>query len=285
MPSRFLVVVILAFWLAVLGWFACWDVWPRLHPGEQPYTIDLSREVTPEDGPLKWTVYRNGIKVGGANTWVLYHRKDDTYSVHAKYFFHDFKVSLGPLEGEITGLDSTYRVTQDGKLREVHVEGSGNLHGLIEQIQLRVDGTVENGRFASHWKVTAPLMKQEFSPDPIELASNHSMLSPMQPWNRLYDVQENRTWRLVLFDPLADSLQALLPLGRVELKELDAGVLQGTDDLPWQGHTETCLKIEYRGKDLLAYTWIRKSDGLVLRQEAFRQAPQEEHLTLERDSQ
>jgi hypothetical protein len=285
MPSRFLVVVIVAFWLAVLGWFACWDVWPRLHPGEQPYTIDLSREVTSENTPRHWKVFRNGERAGDARSWVTYNREDDAYEVFAKYHLDKFDLSLGRLHGRITSLDSTYRVSRDGKLRAVDVQGAGDLLGLVEEIKLHVTGRVQDdGMFASHWEIEIPGARHEFSPDPIELATNHSMLSPMQPWNRLYDVQENRTWRLRLFDPLADSLRGLLNLGRVDLEELDAGVLQGTDDLPWNNRTETCLKIEYRGKDLLAYTWVRKSDGLVLRQEAFRQrdTPQEEHLTLER---
>ena len=45
--------------------------------------------------------------------------------------------------------------------------------------------------------------------------------------------------------------------------------------------------IEYRGENLKALTWIRTSDGLVLRQEAIRNenTPQEERLVLERDLQ
>jgi hypothetical protein len=284
MPSRFLSIVIVAFWLAVLGWFACWDGWPWLHPGEQPYTIDLAREAASETTLRNWKVYRNGLTVGDARSWVTYNREDDTYTVFAKYYFHDFKLALGRLEGQINYLDSTYHVTRDGKLRAVDVQGAGGLHGLLDQIRLHVTGRVQDGMFTSHWEVEIPGLKHAFDPDPVELATNHSMLSPMQPWNRLYDVQENRTWRLRLFDPLADSLAALLPGGGVGFQELDAGVLQGTDDLFWEGRNETCLKIEYRGKDLLATTWVRKSDGLVLRQEAFRQqdTPQEEHLTLER---
>ena len=47
------------------------------------------------------------------------------------------------------------------------------------------------------------------------------------------------------------------------------------------------LLIEYRGENLKALTWIRTSDGLVLRQEAIRNenTPQEERLVLERDLQ
>jgi hypothetical protein len=286
MPSRFLVVVIIAFWLAVLGWFACWDVWPHLHPGEQPYSIDLAREVTSENGPRNWKVYRNGKNAGSARSWVTYNREDDTYSVLAKYTFDpkEFTLPVGPLRGEIHSLDSTYRVTRDGGLREVEVWGAGGLDGLLEDVQLHVIGRVGgDGMFASHWDVDLHGVKHEFDAAPIVLATNYGMLSPMQPWNRLYDVQENRTWRLRLFDPLADSLKGSLNLS-VDLEELDAGVLQGTDDLPWNNRNETCQKIEYRGKDLLAYTWVRKRDGLVLRQEAFRQpgTPQEEHITLER---
>ena len=48
----------------------------------------------------------------------------------------------------------------------------------------------------------------------------------------------------------------------------------------WHGRDSVCWVIEYRDEELAVRTWVRVSDGRVLKQEAFRGG---EHLTIERD--
>ena len=50
--------------------------------------------------------------------------------------------------------------------------------------------------------------------------------------------------------------------------------------LTWQGQETACWVIEYRRAEPVARTWVRASDGKVLRQEAFEKG---ENLTCERE--
>jgi hypothetical protein len=49
---------------------------------------------------------------------------------------------------------------------------------------------------------------------------------------------------------------------------LQARVLTELQPMDWNGESHLCLIIEYRGEEHTARTWVRQSDGLVLRQEA-----------------
>ena len=312
MPSRSVTLVILAFWLATLGWFFHHDLWPRLRPGERPpYTIDLAQEVSGPNG-RQWAIFYNGQTVGRATTWVSYRRKDDTYELTTKCWFNKDKFTFPvnvPILGhfgdlELTSMGSTYGVTRDGDLRAVEAdvfaayrpglgrgrpargkegEEAGRGPGLGAPIEGHVEGTVKDGTFAPVWRVEAPGLvgKQELHSDPVEVPTGHSVLSPLQPWNRLENVQENKVWHIRLFDPLMDSVGNLVPGAghAVTVRELEAGVKQGTEDLTWNNAEVPCLVIEYRGDDITGKTYVRKSDGLVLRQEMTRQ---EHRLTLER---
>ncbi len=69
-----------------------------------------------------------------------------------------------------------------------------------------------------------------------------------------------------LIDPLADALPSALTSSR-GIRSVDAQVLPETQELEWGGQVVDCLMIEYTGDDFHARTWVRASDGLVLRQE------------------
>jgi hypothetical protein len=308
MPPRSVTLAILAFWLATLGWFCHHELWPRLRPGQKPpYTIDLAQEVSGSGGPRRWEIFYNGVTIGTANTWVGHRREDDTYELYTKCWFHKFTFPVNvPLVGRLGELDvqtmeSMYRVTRDGDLREVDAdvvaafrspparehrgadgEAEARRPDPAAAIKGHVEGVVTDGTFAPLWRVESPLVgRQELHSDPVEVATGHSMLSPLQPWNRLLNVQEDKRWQIRLFDPLMDSVGTLLPgsARAVSVRELEAGVLQGAQDLTWHGAEVPCLVIEYRGDDITGRTYVRKSDGLVLRQEMTRQ---DHRLALER---
>jgi hypothetical protein len=294
MPPRAVTVAIVVFWLVTLGWFFQHDVWPRLRPGERPpYTLDLSQEVTGRAGPRFWDVRRNGRTIGKARTWVRHNEDDDTYSLISKFNFHDFQVGVV----QIRKMESTYRVTRNGYLRalDVEVEAAFDKNNKPEpDFQAVVRGEVRNGVLTPHWTINSPLVflflgKTEFDSQPVDVADNRSLLNPTQPWNRLLNVQENRTWRIELFDPLMNSVSNLLPgLGPDPgVRALEAGVLQGTQDLTWNNEEVPCLVIEYHDSQhsgVSGRTWVRQEDGLVLRQEATRNDGKldEEKLVLER---
>jgi hypothetical protein len=286
MPPRWLTVAIVLCWLATAGWFFQHDLWPRLRPGQRPpYTLDLAQEVTTENNPRHWEVFYKGKTIGDARTWVK-HDDDDTFKLKSRINFRQFTVAVLHLQL----MDSTYCVTRDGRLREVDALVEASLReGGAPQLRVHVHGRVVGGEFRPHWVVESPLLpvgRQELDSQPVTIADNHSVLSPLQPWNRLRDLQVNRKWQIELFDPLMGSVANLVPgLGSdVRVRTLEAGVRESTESRIWNKAEVTCLVIEYRGEGLTGRTYVRQSDGLVLRQEAIRNegTTDEEKLALER---
>lgn len=288
MPPRVITLAIVVFWLGATILLFWRDVWPIIRPGERPpFTIDLTREAAGRKSVNHWRLYRNGEPKGYANTATAFRPEDETYELTTNVRFENlrFKLPLFDREVELRRLTSMNRVTPDGELREIDSEVEIGVHfgGQLapEAVIVHVNGQVANGLFRPQWTVKSQLFKELNLPsEPVEVRSHDSMLNPLQPWNRLLNVREGQQWVMTLFDPLSDSLAGMVPGTRPPLRVLDAGVLEGTQDHRWDNRDVPCLVIEYRGKDLTARTWVRKSDGLVLRQEAERP---DNRLVLERE--
>src|SRR5262245_44381988 len=94
MPSRFLTLGIVVFWLGSMAWLFVRDIWPNIRPGKRPpYTIDLASEAD-NRRVTRWTVYRNGIRVGHADTSILHRPFNDTYELRTKVRFERFRSKL-----------------------------------------------------------------------------------------------------------------------------------------------------------------------------------------------
>ncbi len=284
MPSRPWILAIIAFWIGTTGWTLYRDLWPRFKARDAPpFTIDLAEEAGGEHTAATWAVRWRGQRVGGAKTWVQRHAPDDSYELHSKYKFHSFRIGVV----EVQKMDSMHRVSKDGELREVRANVTIAIAGFAEQMEATATGTVSDRRLTPRLQITSPLGNRQLEMDPVEVPAHHSMLSPLLPWNRLSDIQPNQRWQITVFDPLSDSLAAALPGMSGGQRIMEAGVREETDEDYWyvRGEKTPCHVIEYRGDDMKALTWVRKSDGLVLRQEAIRHegTAQEERLALERE--
>jgi hypothetical protein len=297
MPPRYLSCIILAFWLATTSYFFYRDLWPRIHPEDKPpFSINLADEARTPPLLAAWIIHHNGERIGRATTlWEVFRNGQTAgeaftlvrpcdedgraFEIYTNIRFRKFTHTIGPVDLHVRRMDSMYRVTAEGGLLALDTEV------LIEvddgrSLTVHVEGEVENGKLTPKWVANTPIGKFERTTEPVDVSSHHSMLNPMQPWNRLIDVQENQTWRIALFDPLADSVSdtvaTMVPgvASQVQVRYLEAGVLAATEDRRWDNREVACLVIEYRDQDekVSGKTYVRKSDGLVVRQEATRGA-------------
>jgi hypothetical protein len=85
--------------------------------------------------------------------------------------------------------------------------------------------------------------------------------------DRIRGLKPGQHWRVPVFDPLVDAIQALIGGGGgPEL--LDARVLEEPESFTWgRRRNEECLVVEYQGEDKQLRTWVHRRNGLVLRQE------------------
>lgn len=283
MPSRRAIALILAFWLAVTGYVGYRDVWPRyFSSGPPPVLIDLADEAA-QTVPVRWTVSRNGRPVGRLVTRMRYVEADDTFQFAHQYT--DLRFEVGAVAVVFPGLTNTVRVTRAGDLRELATDARIEVRvgGLkLGDAAARVAGTVTGGELLATAELKAPPpfgdSSKTLAPIPVPRGQP---LNPLQPVNRIAGLTPGRRWVVHPFDPLAEITRQFGLGGKAgEPESLVAEVASEPRDLDRKDGPVPCWVIEYRNSTLTAHTWVRVSDGKVLRQEAVERG---ERLTLDRD--
>lgn len=288
MPSRPVIVLILAAWLATAGWFINRELWPLLFPGDAPpFVIELADEVTSEIGgdrrrpDVLWTITRNDKPIGRAETRLRYFREDNTYEIETR--LSRLKLPVVFTEVEIPEMFTAYRVDRHGRLRSMRMDGSMSLMSIAGKASVR--GEVRGDLLHRSGELDIPFVDRvPLDLPPID-APTGSVLSPMHPVPKIKGLKPGRRWRMPLINPLGDviepSLQAvwakLQPGKKFPIKlpqgpaYVDAEVLDETAEIVVNHVSHTCRIIEYRteGESRPARTYVRISDDAVLRQEAY----------------
>jgi hypothetical protein len=309
MPSRPVTAIIVLFWLGTLGWFGFREVWPKIRPGEAPpFVIDLADEATSQvafaneklrPADALWQIYRGDEKIGKAQTRLLYRASDDTFELQTrvielvlikKLFFVSDKDLLIP------EMINSYRLSRAGELQGIEMTGTMVIGKMEKGKIIRNDAsadaeftaTVRNGRMYWTGKITIP----DSGLDPIEPiidpvpAPQGIFLNPMHPVPRVKGLRPGRRWQMPVVDPLAHLVGPVMQAVQLKInpkskpipfpvpagpKTLAAEVLSEPTTVVIDGHEHECFVIEYRSDDQTFRTYVRRSDGNVLRQES--QAP------------
>lgn len=285
MPSRRVTFLILAAWAATLGWFGYREVWPLLFPGESPpFIIELADEVTSEFGgknrspDVLWGIFLGDKRIGKAETRLAYHAKQNIFELETR--LAEVKLMAWITMPEMI---STYHLTREGELRGIVVDGRMRI--LEQEAKGTFTGTVRDGQVHRAVKLNIPLVgtvEPALEPVPAPVGS---ILNPMHPVPRIKGLQPGRTWRQPIINPIGDAIQPAmtaifqklgakapalkLPSGP---EYVDAEVLTATKVVNVNQIDYECRVIEYRSpqgaSEEPARTFVRISDGAVLRQEA-----------------
>jgi hypothetical protein len=278
MPSRLQVLVIVGFWLATSTWLFVRDLLPRLLPGQPPpFTIDLADEA--EAHMVRWSVFKDGQLQGYAKTGVDYNEKDDSFRIHGTFKLWNSREMRGQAD---LVLSSEQFATREGELKGLSADISASM--VAVKLEGHMHGEVQDHQFFPHVSVSSPTSLEWGLPS-VKLSSGGTVLNPLQPVNRIWGLRKGQTWRVPLVHPLFDAvsaeLAAIVNFKTSEPRFVDATVLPKTHMLEWKHEQVPCLVIDYANDEMTARTWVRESDGLVLRQEV------EEHgikLAMQRDS-
>jgi hypothetical protein len=311
MPSRWVCLLIVASWLAAMGWLFVTDVLPYLLPGTPPpFTIDLLDEVTTNNpqsrGEVFWSFAQitpdsdKPIKSHGAATWVRRYSPLEPRVIDWRWMSRPvpedcFEVGLQfskrwgrdptPTNFPIQSMTSAYLVTQQGQL----VATTTDIGVTVASVEVTVHfhGEVENGQLRSHYRLSHAEelkllgIRAEGDLPPVPVSRHGSVLNPMQPLTRIRGLRLGEgPWDMPLVDPTADALgEAFAHVGGFNLRwltghreqSLKARVLPQVQVLTWRKKEKRCLVIDYQGRDTSAKTWVDEETGLVLRQEATRE--------------
>lgn len=276
MPSRLVCLGIVGFWLATSTWLMMREILPRFQAGEAPnFTIDLLDEVNANTA--SWTVFYNDNRIGTGVTQVR-RRRNRTFVLSNEVRFND--LVLGGTE--IRSVRNAYRVTPAGKLLGVTVGFKFRQAAALGlkirdmwDMEIELHGDVENGeiRFTPYFisNLYGKTQKQQAKgfpvPPPVPVPDKGTFLNPMHLVNKISGLHDGQSWRIPLFDPLAMKKTAMPAFLLKEHKEVLATVK--ADKLEWGDKWIACQRIDYTKSDeVVASTWVRRVDGLVLQQEA-----------------
>jgi hypothetical protein len=287
MPTRHLALTIVFFWLATSAWLFYRDFWPRWRSGDAPpFSIDLAYEAQKNASDTSWRILRGDKHLGFIHTKVQYDGKSDTFELSSgpvqANTAPQLDMDIGPLKIRVSELISKYRVSREGLLRgtkgsaHVDIQGRGIARALHLRFELDARGEVKNGLFIPYASVTWEGQKYDLQLEPVPYTTRDSFLNPLHPVSRLAGLRRGQHWQLTNMNPLADSVAAmaqkdpalqLLVKKNAQMNVLQAEVLPETQILTYDSREVVCLVIEYRSDEMTAHTWVRESDGKVLRQE------------------
>ncbi len=290
MPSRRAIALIFLFWLAVTSYVAYRDLWPLLFAsGPPPIAIDLADEAA-QNIPIRWTVNWNGKPVGKLVTSMKYLDADDTFAFTNTY--KQLRVEVGGVTVFVPQLVSLVRVDREGNLLEQSADGTLELElsGVkIGVVNAKIKGIVTDGQLnavfdGSYGFAGLKPTTMTKTLDPVPVAQGQP-LNPLQPVNRIRGVRPGRQWVVNESNPLNDAVAAVAKQMGFNLPDQNRGPLYGEvlaepRNLDCASGPVPCWVIEYRREEPEVRTWVRVSDGKVLRQEAFRKG---ENLTVDRD--
>lgn len=294
MPPRSAVAGIVAFWLATTAYIAYRDVWPRVFAtGPPPVSIELADEAR-QGVPAKWQLLRNGQKVGRLTTQMKYLDNEDAFVF--TYRYTDLKLEQNGITLAFSEVISDVKLTRAGDLKAEAITGKAAI--LFQSAEL-ARGTIDISATVTNGVLTG---RAELKNNALQLANLAGDLDPvpvkkglplntLQPVNRLAGVSGGRQpWVVHESNPLGDALGQLVQKKLAEqgfrLPERPreepaiAEVSARTRALVWKGEEVPCWVIEYRRAEPFAWTWVRASDGKVLKQEAVKKG---ESLVFERE--
>lgn len=289
MPSRRSIAIIILFWLVTAGYVAYRDVLPRLFPSGSPQIdIELADEAS-QTVPIRWAIYRGGLKIGRLITSTSYDKADDTFWLINEY--KQLELEVGGVKGVIPELTTTIRITRSGVLREQSL--NGKIEGYsrdkrFAEAEAHIHGTVIEGQLISECEIKSSFGDFKQTLEPVRVPEGQ-ILNPLQPVNRLTNLRPGHSWYVQLSSPLDDATDLFLrkkleeqgfKLQQKKQEPVFAQVMKNQQNLDWNGQVVSCWVIEYQQDEPVARTWVRASDGKVLKQEAFRGG---EQLTIERD--
>ena len=291
MPLRHHIVAIALLWVAAIGWLFYREFLPYLRPNvPPPFTIDLIDQAPRQVGEVEWEITRNARGKYRLKTSVKYHKEDDTFEMESN-LTTQFQDRDGKKQDEDLKVDWKCRVAWDGTLRrhgidatvhfpEKRASGQETKEGTRAKAEFKMQGDVRDGLLYSHWKGEVSLVsgekgtplssaiKIERDAEPIPVAGRNSLLNPLVPLNRMPHLRPGQYWRIVPFDPIADTLSFAGAGAAGSGKPTEARVRPHAVPYQWRDKEVACLVVDYEAEGLKASTWVRERDGLVLKQEA-----------------
>lgn len=233
------------------------DLAPRLFPDNLNYAAVLADRAVEES--TRWILKVDQRRVGGVTTNTR-PRPDGSLTMTARV-----RLTANLLIGsendtapKIT-IDSEFEIGANKRLVGFRISGSLERPAM----QLRIDG-----------KVTGTKLEIESSGSPmlpphteLELDPQLLVVSALGPVDRFPDLWVGRRWTTRVVNPISALLPGQNLLAGATALEVVQHEVTGFEILSWGGRTWKCYALEHQHGTTKAHSWVRQSDGRLLRQE------------------
>ncbi|MFV2065530.1 MAG: hypothetical protein ACC645_01020 [Pirellulales bacterium] len=259
---------IVLLWLLTTVWFVKDEVLPFTDDSDVGYETILSSRQT--DETTYWSIDLDGRYAGRARTRVR-PGPDGTTTILAVLKLDDLEtISQQPKRRRgsahhVTGtegleLRSTLRISPEGHLSAVDLEVLMSeasifvaLHGIASQgvLHFRVEGLEE-----------IPAIPRSFD---YAVPEDAIMLERLAPVDRIPGLYPGRSWTTRSVNPIAALPGPLKWLLGGEPVEVIHNRVTATEAITQDGQHVICHVVEHRQNHLVGKTWVRVTDGRVLR--------------------
>src|ERR1051326_5436980 len=138
MPSRFLSLVIVLFWVLTASWFIAREVWPLFLNDAPPkyYEIDLADEASRQFANVRWELRRNGELIAPMRTATEYSESDDSSLLVAVLGKFDL-ANIGQFRLTLKSLQNSYRVNRAGMLLATETDLAITVNGMDAKVLIQ----------------------------------------------------------------------------------------------------------------------------------------------------
>lgn len=257
MPRVELRILIVAFWLIMTGGLVQRDLLPLFGIGELTYQRVLADRAVEE--PVHWVLRLGEKKIGRVTTNV---RPEENGSF--------VLLTRARLRGNLFQADADGAKTLIEVKSEFFVSGLGRLQRFAlsagfegTTLRARVEGQVSGNELVIR-SLNVPLLAGEtrvaFDPESL-------LLDTLGPLDRLPDLRLNQTWITRTVNPVAVVLPTGPLFGQGPPFQVVRHRVVNTATVDWNEQSWRCYVVEHAYDNLTAHSWVRRSDGKVLRQE------------------
>jgi hypothetical protein len=267
MPRPTLCVAIVFFWLVMTGWLVKDEVLPKLGFGDLDYKAVLQerarRQVT------RWNISLGERHVGKASTNVE-PQTDGSFGITTSLLLNMSEFSRLP----VVPPSDTNAATMVEIISEIFVDPLGRLETVSVELALTPPNTrtplrvnIEGEVRGQHLDLKIQGLGSPFEELRLPINSESFFADNMVPLDRLPNLRVGKKWTTRSVNPsvaLSGPFSVFFGGQSVEVVQNEVTSIEA---IQIDGRSWRCFVVEHRRDEKFGVTWVRVSDGRVLRRE------------------
>ncbi len=267
MPRPSLRITIVVFWLIMTGWLVKDEVLPRFGFGELDYRAVLQERARKK--LTRWHLERDGRDVGWATTEVD-PQTDGSFGILTELYLNISNFMRDPADAPLndeasTRVDMTSDIFVDplGRLETLDVGLTVTPPGTGTPASVNFDGNVRG----EYLEIKTQGLGAPFEDMRLPINAESFFADKMVPLDQIPDLRVGKKWTTRTINPFVAMSGPFGMLFRGQSVEIIQNEVTGIESINMEDRMWRCHVIEHRREETFSTTWVRVSDGRVLRRE------------------